>query len=53
MTILAADIGTTAMKLGIYRAAGSDPALLEQAAIWQQDYEIHNYYNNGPSPAAP
>ena len=33
MTILAVDIGTTAMKLGVYRAAGGHPAPLEQAAI--------------------
>lgn len=46
MTILAVDIGTTAMKLGVYLATGADPALLEQAAIWSQDYEI-NTYNNG------
>jgi sugar (pentulose or hexulose) kinase len=46
ITILAVDVGTTAMKLGIFRAAGDDPTRLEQAAIWSQDYQI-NTYNNG------
>ena len=46
MTILAVDIGTTAMKIGIYRAAGADPSLLELVASWSRDYAI-NTYNDG------
>ncbi len=53
MTILAVDIGTTAMKMGVYRAddaGGAQPAQpqagLELAASWSQDYAI-NTYNDG------
>ncbi len=45
-TILAVDIGTTAMKMGVYRPSGDDASLLEQAASWSAEYAI-NTYNDG------
>lgn len=46
LTILAVDIGTTAMKIGVYRAPGAEVSSLEQAASWSEDYAI-NTYNDG------
>ena len=43
MLILAVDIGTTSMKMGVFRLADSTLSLVKE---FSQEYEV-NIYNNG------